>query len=113
MEGAQRCIFCSAAVWIVGRGIVAEADQLNTLQAKNPPGLRPAAIIADHHPHDGMMPGRACPKSGKSQIAILEITFFKLLVARAGTRLERARQMHLAIAAENFAIAIDQDRSVV
>src|SRR5258707_10450038 len=112
MEGAQRCVFGSAAIWIVGRGIVAEADQFDTLHAKNAPGLRPTAIIADHHAHDGMVPVRASPKRGKSQIAIVEITFFKLLVTRAGTRLERARQMHLAITAENFALAIDQDRSV-
>src|SRR5882724_13299202 len=113
MEGAQRRILGGAAVWIVSRGIVADADQLNTLQAENAPGLGPAAIIADHHAHDRMAPGRTCPKSGKSQVAIFEIAFLKLLVARAGTRLERTRQMHLAIATENFAIAVDKDRTVV
>src|SRR5712664_1996822 len=107
MEGAQRCVFGSAAIWIVGRGIVAEADQFDTLHAKNAPGLRPTTIVADHHAHDSMVPVRASPKRGKSQIAVLEIAFFKLLVARTGTRLGRARQMHLAIAAENFAIAMD------
>src|SRR5437016_7900210 len=113
MEGAQRRIFRDAAVRIVGRGIVADANQFGTLQAENAPGLGPAAIIADHHAHDGMAQVWACAKGGKSQVAILEITLFKLLVARAGTRLDRARQMHLAIATENFTVAIDQDRSVV
>ena len=37
MEGAQRRILAGAAVWIVSRGIVADADQFNTLQPKYAP----------------------------------------------------------------------------
>src|SRR5882724_10490831 len=107
MKGAQACVFGDAAVRIIGRRIVAEADQLDALHAEHTPGLGPAAIVADHHAHDGTAPLRAGPERGKSQVAIPEIAFFKLLVARAGTRFDRTRQMHLAITAENAAFAID------
>ena len=59
-----------------------------------------------------MAPVRSRPKGRKSQIAIFEIALFELLVGCPGTRLDRARQMHLAIAPDNFAVAIDQDRTV-
>ena len=59
-----------------------------------------------------MAPIRPRPKSRKSQVAIFEIPFFELLVARAGARLYRARQVHLAIAPENFAVAVDQNRTI-
>ena len=106
-------IFGGAAVWIVGRRIVADTDELNALQPKNAPGLGPAAIVADHHPHDRIAPGRACAKRRKAQIAIIEVALFKLLETRAGTRRDRARQVHLAVATENFAVVVDQDRTVV
>src|SRR6266700_5043309 len=112
MEGAQRRILRDAAVWIIGCGIVAEADQFDPLQAENAPGFGPAPIIADHHAHDRVAPFRPYAKGGKSQIAIFEIALFELLVARAAARLDRAGQMDLAIATENFATAIDQDRAV-
>src|SRR5207247_11104877 len=73
---------------------------------------RPAAIIADHHAYDRVAAVRSRPAGRKSQIAIFEIALFELLVGRVGARLDRARQMHLAIAPENFAIPIDQDRTV-
>src|SRR5882757_6610995 len=113
MEGPQCRIFRDAAVGVVGSRIVADADQLDALQAKNTPGLRPAAIIADHHAHDRVTPIRSDAKSRKSEVAIREIALFQLLEARSGARFDRPRQMHLAIAAENLAATIDQYRAVV
>ena len=81
MEGAQRRVFGDAAVRIVGRGIVADANQLDALQAQHAPAFRPAAIIADHHAHDRVAPVRPRAKGRKSQIAIFEIALFELLVA--------------------------------
>ncbi|MEY9916600.1 hypothetical protein ABIF99_002915 [Bradyrhizobium japonicum] len=83
------------------------------MQAEHAPGFRPAAVVADHHAHDRMGPGRARAESGKAEVAIVEIALLELLVARAFARLDRARQMHLAIAAEDLAVAIDQDRAII
>ncbi|MHC2687027.1 hypothetical protein ACVJDU_008591 [Bradyrhizobium diazoefficiens] len=113
MEGAQGTVFGGATIRIVGSGIVADADELDALQAEHAPGFRPAAIVADHHAHDGVGPGRTGPEGGKTEIAIFEIALLQLLVARTRPRLDRARQMHLAIAAENLAVTIDQDGAIV
>src|SRR5260370_10789339 len=113
MEGTQLRIFGDAAVWIVGRGIVSDADELNALQAKNAPGLRPAAIVADHHAHDRVAPVRSRAKGGKSEVAIFEISLFQLLVARAAACLAPARQMHLAISAAYFAPPIAHTRPLL
>ena len=36
---------------VVDRRVVAAEDHLDTLQAHHPVALRPAAVVADHHPH--------------------------------------------------------------
>ncbi len=86
MEGAQRGIFRGAAVGVVGRRIVADADQLDTLQAQHAPGLGPAAIVANHHADDRVTPIRSGAESRKSKVAIREEALFQLLVARAAAR---------------------------
>ena len=111
MEGAQRGVRRRRRL-IVSCGVVADANQLDALQAQHAPGFRPAAVVADHHAHDRVAPVRSRPDGGKSQIAIFEIALFELLVGCTDTRLDRAGQMHLAIASENFAVAIDQDRTI-
>ena len=108
----KRGVFGDAAVGIVGRGIVADANQLDALQAEHAPGFRPAAIIADHHAHDRVVPVRSGAEGGKSEVAIFEIALFELLVGAPARGSTEPGKMHLAIAAENFAVAIDQDRTI-
>ena len=112
MEGAQRRVFGDTAVRIVSGGIIADANQFDALQAQHTPAFWPAAIIADHHAHDRMAPVRPRPERGKSEIAIFEVALFELLVDCIRTRLDRAGQMHLPIAPQYLAVAIDQHRTV-
>ena len=61
--------------WQMGRGVVAEQDQLNALHAHDPIGLRPAPVVADAHADVGV---ERAPYR-KTQISRLEISLFKML----------------------------------
>src|SRR3981081_3312584 len=97
-----------AMAGVVDRRVVAEHDHLDALQAHDAIGLGPAPGVADAHAHD---PAKAAPDL-EAVITRLEIAFFKMLVDAVGLRLGMARQMHLAVFADDVSGAVDQDRGV-
>src|SRR5215469_15411339 len=51
-------------------------------------------------------------QTGKPEIARLEVTLFQMLEGTLRIELGVARQMHLAILADDFCVPVDQDRRV-
>ena len=49
--------------------------------------------------------------TGKAEIARLEVALLQMLKGALGIELGVAGQMHLAILADEFSVAIDQDRT--
>src|SRR5688572_16033591 len=88
--------------------VVAQHDHLDALQAHHPIGFGPAPVIADAHAHDA---AEATPDP-ETKIARLEIALLQMLVNAVGLWLGMARQMHLAVFADDRSVAADQDRSV-
>lgn len=81
-----------AVAGVIVRGVVAEHDHLDALQAHDAISLGPAAVVADAHAHDA---AETAPHL-EAVIAWLEITLLQVLVRAAGLRLGMAGQMHLA-----------------
>ena len=94
---------------VAGRRVVARHDDLHALQAHDAEGLRPAAVVADAHA-DGRV--RGLP-NGKSQVSHRKVLLFQMLQRRAVDGLRIARDMNLAVFADDVAIAADQDARVV
>jgi hypothetical protein len=87
------------------RRVVAEHDELDPLQAQHPPGLGPAAVVADQHAHD---PAHGAP-DGKAEVARLEIALLEMLEGAFGVELGMAGKVDLAVLADDPAGLVDQD----
>src|SRR3990172_6303156 len=94
---------------VVKRGIVADEDHLDSLEAENAVGLGPAAVVADRHPHD---PVESAPH-GKAVGAGLEVAPFEVLEPSPGLVLFVSRKMNLAILPDDPAVALDENLGVV
>ena len=90
------------------RRVVAEHDHLDALQAHDAIGLRPAAVVADAHAEDA---AHGAPHR-EAEIARLEIALLQMLERALGVELGMAGQVHLAVLADDLAVAVDQDRGV-
>ena len=93
----------------IDRGrVVAKHDQLHALQSHDAIGLGPSPIVADTHTDDTAhdAPDR------KPEVARFEIALFQVLEGALGIVFRMPGQMHLAILAYDFSIAIDEDRRV-
>ena len=77
------------------RGVVADHDQLNPLEAHHAVGLRPAPVVADRHAD-----GRPEHVPDREVIAGLEIPPLGMLEEAPGLEFVVARDMHLPIEAD-------------
>ena len=89
--------------------VVAEHDHLDALQPHHPVGLGPAAVVAHRHAEDA---AHGAPHR-EAEIARLEIALLQVLERPLGIELGMAGQVHLAVLADDLAVAVDQDRGVV
>ena len=94
---------------LCGRRVVAEQDQLDALQAHDAIGLGPAAVVADQHADDRI----ERPPDRKAEVADLEVALLEVLEGDALAVVGVARQVHLAVLADDLAVRPDQDRGVV
>ena len=94
---------------VLGRGIVAERHDLDTLQPHDAERLGPAAVVADAHADDRV---EGAPYF-EALVADFEIALFEMLKRRIGQMLGMSRQMDLAVPADDPPVAFDQDRGVV
>ena len=90
------------------RGVVAEHGQLHPLERHHPVGLRPAAIVADAHAEDAAL----APPDRPAEIAGLEIALLQMLPGAAPVQFRMARQMDLAVFANDPA-PIHQNGGIV
>src|SRR5690606_29991760 len=93
---------------VSGGRVVAHHDQVHGLQAHDPAGLGPAAIIADAHADTQV----ARVEYRKAQVAYLEVLLLQMLYGIAVLRLRIARDVDLAVLADDRAIAVHQDAGV-
>ena len=98
-----------AVMNVFDRRIVAEGDDLDPLQPHDTIGLGPAPVVADAHADDRIKR----PPDVEAFIADVEVPFFEMLKGRIRQMLGMAGQMDLAIAADDPAVALDQDGRVV
>src|SRR5204862_5138501 len=98
-----------AVVDIFDRRVVAERDDLYSLQPHDPTGLRPAPVVADAHAHDGVLHA----PYPEALVADIEVALFKMLERRLRQMLGMAGQVYLAVAPDDASVGIDQDRGVV
>src|SRR6185312_6247657 len=91
------------------RRIEAKQHHLDALKAHNTISLGPSPIVADAHPHDAAhrLPHR------EAEIAYVEIPLLEMLPEIIGPVVGMARQMHLAVFADDLALVVDQDRRVI
>ena len=90
----------------VDRGrIEAECDQLDALQCHYPVNFGPSPVIADAHAEDA---AHEAPDR-KAEIAWLEIALLQVLMGALRVEFGVARQVHLAVLADNRPCAVDQD----
>ena len=94
-----------AVMDVFDRRIVAERDDLDPLQPHDAIGLGPAPVVADAHADDRV---KGAPDF-EAFIADVEVAFFEMLERRVRQMLGMAGQMDLAIAADDPAVALDQD----
>src|ERR1043165_1584728 len=91
------------------RRVVAEHDHLDALQAHHTIGLGPAPVVADTHAHD---PAHGAPYR-EAEIARLEIALLQMLEGALRIELGMARQVYLAVLADDLAVAVNEDGSVI
>ena len=93
---------------IVHRRVVADHHHLDALQAHDPIGLAPAAVIADRHPHHAAECVDHTEAASRLEIALLQMLKLapRLVLGVAG-------QMDLAVFRDDRAALVDQDRRVV
>src|SRR5215475_11066150 len=97
------------AVLRVDRGRVeTKHHHLGALQSKHAKGLRPAPVVADAHPEHAAQQAPC----RKAQIAGLEIALFEMLVTALRIEFVVARQMDLAVLANDVPLLVDQYRGV-
>ena len=90
------------------RRVVAEHDEFDALQSHHPVDLRPAAVVADAHPHDRAL---VLPDV-EAEVAGQEIALLQMLEGAGRVVFGMAGQMHLAVLADDLALAVRQDRGV-
>jgi hypothetical protein len=90
------------------RRVEAEHHDLDALQPHDAVGLGPAPVVADAHADDAAehAPDR------EAEVARLEIALLEMLMGALRVELVMPGQMHLAVLADDGAVAIDQDRGV-
>src|SRR5581483_10735307 len=88
-----------------GRRVEAERHHLHALQAHDAPGLGPAPVIADAHAEYA---AHEAPHR-EAEVAGFEVALLQVLVAALPVELGMARQMHLAVLADDGAAAVDED----
>ena len=93
---------------VVQGRVVAEQHHLDVLQAHDAVGLGPAPVVADAHAH--VAAERL--EHREAEIADLEVALLEMLERPLGLVLGMARQMDLAVLADDLAVALDQDRGV-
>src|SRR5215813_202395 len=97
------------AVLRVDRGRVeTEHHHLDALQPEHAKSLRPPPVVADAHPEHAVQQAPC----RKANIAGLEIALFEMLVTALRIEFIVARQMDLAVLADDDASLVDQYRSV-
>src|SRR3546814_18141782 len=84
---------------VVARRVVAQRDNLGTLQAHDAEGLGPAPVVTDAHADLGSH-GRP---DTEALVADLEILLLKVLERRLRLVVGMARQMDLAVTADDAA----------
>src|SRR5579862_9560691 len=89
--------------------VVAERNDLDSLQPHDAEGFGPAPIVADAHADDRVHR----PPHLEALVADVEIALFQMLERRVRQMLGMAGEVDFAVAAENAAVALDQDRRVV
>src|SRR5581483_11065233 len=77
-------------------------------QAHDAPGLGPAPVIADAHAEYA---AHEAPHR-EAEVAGFEVALLQVLVAALPVELGMARQMHLAVLADDGAAAVDEDGGV-
>jgi hypothetical protein len=113
VEHAQMMRLEPAGLLVDARRVVAEHDQLNLLQAEHAPAFRPAAVVADHHPHvDAVEPAHRRADHREAEIAHLEIALLQVLHLALRVELGVPGQMHLAVFQQDLAGRADQDRGI-
>ena len=93
---------------VMHRGVVAKGHQLGPLQPKDAPCLRPAAVIADTHPH---VPAETF-EHAKAEVAGLKIAFLQMLEGTPRLVLTMSRQMNLAVFTDDLAVFVDHDGGI-
>src|SRR5260221_1105655 len=109
VEHAQRGRLLARPDGIADRRVVAEHDELDALQPHDAIGLGPAPVVADAHAHDAA----ERPPHREAEIAGLEIALLEMLPRPLGIVLAVARQMDLAIGADDGAAPVDESRAIV
>ena len=94
--------------WVVNRRVVADAHELDALQAQRTVRLGPPTVVADEQAHDAAV--RAA--HGEAIATDVEIALLEMLKSTPGFELVVARQVHLVIAVHDRARAVDEDRGV-
>src|SRR4029453_9432362 len=90
------------------RRVVAEHDHLDALQAHDAIGLGPPSVVADAHAHD---PAEGA-EHAESEITDLEIVLLQMLALPPFDSVGRARQMDLAVLADDAAALVDEDGGI-
>ena len=93
---------------VVHRCVVAAEHHLHALQAQHPVRFGPAPVVADDHAGHPAVRGPGT----EAQVADLEVALFQVLERRLGPVLRMARQVDLAVFADDRAVAADQDGAV-
>src|SRR5881396_1819075 len=94
---------------VLDRRVVAERHDLDPLQPHDAPGFRPTPVIADAHPDNRII---SAPHP-EALVADIEIALFEMLEGSIRQMLGMAGKVDLAVAPDDPAIALDQDRGVV
>ena len=89
--------------------VVAEHDELRPLEREHPISLGPAPVVADAHPHHAVQgaPG------AEAQVADLEVELLEMLKRILRAVVGVAREMDLAVLADDRARLVDEDGGVV
>src|SRR5579872_1696261 len=90
------------------RRVVTEQNHLHALQAHHAIGLRPATIVTDRHAENSSY-GALYLKAG---ITRLEIALFQMLEGPLGIELRMARQVRLAVFADDLRRPVGENAGV-
>ena len=94
---------------VVDRRVVAAQDQLDALQPHHPVRLRPPPVVADHHADEAA----ERPPHAEALRPGLEVVALGVLERPVRLVLLVPRQVDLAVAGDDRAVALDEDLGVV